>query len=131
MPKANVTPNQALNTLANKLKQEQAEYLLRLANYFTVYGFDPEVEDFQRTAQLMDKHGKALADAVFNQSSPNLMNRVNESVEQYMERQQALEGLYAAGATVTHTDLELFNYAQSRVFRNTRAGAQAQHAQVA
>ena len=131
MPKANVTPNQALNTLATQLKAEQAEQQLRLANYATPYGSDPEFVDFQRAQKYIEDHKVNLATTVFGQSSPNLQERVTSTVTEYMTRQTTLEALFTAGAEVTYTDEQLYQAACNRVFRNTRAGAQAQHAQVA
>jgi len=131
MPKANVTPNAALDTLATQLKAEQAEQQLRLANYFTVFGFNPELEDFQRTSQLLEKYGEAFTETVFAQSSPNLMARVSEAVNEYNQRQATLEALFTSGATITLTDEQLYETACNRVFRNTRAGQQAQHAKIA
>ena len=131
MTKKNVTPNEAINTLATQLKQEQVEYQLRLANYATPYGFDPEFVDFQRAQKYIDDHKGQLASVVFGQSSPSLQERVTATVNEYTQRQVTLEALFATGAAINLTDEQLYEAACARVFRNTRAGQQAAHSNVA
>jgi ribosomal protein L16 Arg81 hydroxylase len=134
MPKQTETPNpnaNAMNVLATKIKMEQSEYQLRLANYATPYGADPEQIDFVRAAKYVEDYGRQLPTTVFAQASSNLQERVAFTVDEILSRQESIEALLAAGAEIQATDEQLFSHAQERVFSSTRAGQQAAHANVA
>ena len=134
MPEQNETPNQnanAINVLATKIKMEQAEYQLRLANYYVPYGFNPEQEDFVRAGQLLEKNGNQITAKVFSQASPTVQERVTFAANEIAQRQESMEALFAAGAEVQVTDEQLYEHAVQRLFGTTRAGQQAAHANVA
>lgn len=136
MPKQTTTTDNdqtfnPLNALATKLKMEQAEQQLRIANYFVPFGFDPEQVDFDRAGQLIETHGDNITARVFGQASANLQERVIYAMNEIALRQASLEALYAAGASVTATDEQLYAHAVERVFSTSRAGQQAAHARVA
>lgn len=123
--------NTQLTTLATQLKTEQAEFQLRLANYFTAYGFDPEQVDFARAGKLIEDYGDKVATVVFSNSSANLQERVSYVVKEWQDRQSGLDALTAAGAEISKTEEERYVAALNRVFRQTRVGQQAASAGVA
>ena len=130
MPKQTTDNSQAMNQLVTKVKVEQAEYQYRLANYFVPYNFDPEVEDFTRMGQLIEKHGDMLTQKVFGSASPQLQARVEEALNEITQRTGAVEALLAAGAEISVTDDELFTAAFNRVVNGSRSMAQARAAGV-
>ena len=130
MPEQQTSNQAAMNSLATKVRVEQAEQQYRLANYFTPYNFDPEQADFERMGQLIEKYGNQLTQKVFGSASPQLQERVAYALNEITQRQGSLEALLAVGAEVTLTDEELYTLACDRVVNNTRAMSQARLAGV-
>lgn len=128
MPKTNETQNtkavaNPLNTLANQMADQLADYQLRMANYFTPFGFDPELVDFERAATLLAEHGRDIAETVFKQASENMRGRVAHCADEYLDRLESLTALKSAGAEVTTDSETLFTMARSRIFSGNAARA--------
>jgi len=113
--------NEQLDTLADALAQEIATAEMRMANYFTPYGFDPGPQDVVRIKGLMLHYGESVTAEVFGQASPNLQSRVANVYAEWNERHNTLLALTKAGAQPTLNEDELFQNARNTIFGNTPA----------
>lgn len=109
-----------LNPLANSIATQKAVAQLRLANYFTPYGFDPEQVDFDRAGQLLDD-GVALE--AFANASPNLLQRVDTVVNDYNQSREQLDALTSAGATTDMDNVTAYTQARAQLFNRSNVAA--------
>ena len=109
-----------LNPLAQSIAIQKATAQLRLANYFTPYGFTPEQVDFDRAGQLL---GGAVAREAFKQASPNLLNRVDTVINDWEQAQEQLNALISAGAEVDMDNVTAYTQARAQLFDRASVAA--------
>ena len=109
-----------LNPLAQSVATQKAVAQLRLANYFTPYGFNPEQVDFDRAGSLLES---ATARDAFASASPNLLNRVDTVVNDWEQANEQLDALANAGATIDMDNVTAYTQARAQLFDRASVAA--------